>query len=105
MAVLLAEAVSLDTEKQYRYRKAPEFKFWDKVLKRGENDCWPWNAGVTPDGYGRIKWRLKPWPAHRLAYYLVYKELPEMVSHSCHAPDCCNPKHLYGRDRKVKNVD
>jgi len=31
---------------------APVTRFWDKVDKRGPDECWPWLANIEPTGYG-----------------------------------------------------
>lgn len=31
-----------------------ERRFIEKVERRGDNDCWPWTAGTTEHGYGRM---------------------------------------------------
>lgn len=29
-------------------------RFWSKVDRRGDDDCWEWTASRFPEGYGRI---------------------------------------------------
>lgn len=72
-------------------------RFWSKVNKAGDNDCWEWQAFVDPkSGYGYF-WR--PYDsrlAHRAAYeYATGNHPGEMlVMHSCDNRVCCNPNHL-----------
>jgi hypothetical protein len=76
-------------------------RFWSKVQKGAPDECWPWLAGKDWDGYGCFvvthsgnKFQLR---AHRIAYFLHYKEdpWPLLVRHLiCDNPPCCNGAHL-----------
>lgn len=75
-------------------------KFWAKVDRRADNECWPWLGAPDKNGYGQI-WdghagKMKR--AHRVSAELHYGAANErIVIHSCDNPSCCNPKHLsYG---------
>jgi len=76
-------------------------RFWMKVDRRGENECWPWIAGnITKDGYGRFYIGKRRLQAHRVAWVLARGEVPEgkCVCHNCPGgdnPACCNPAHLW----------
>ena len=125
MIVLLKGAVmdKLEKQRQYQreyYKKKKEgFVFgkagrpantpevlWNKVDKRGKDECWPWKGHLSKKGYGRFNLgrhgtRLglendSVILAHRLAFLLANGELdPDlMVLHSCDFPACCNSKHL-----------
>lgn len=82
-------------------------RFWCKVKIGGADECWHWTSGLfnDGDGYGKfavcmgahkkiIKHRYR---AHRVAYFLTHKNLPEhlCVCHTCDNPPCCNPAHLF----------
>lgn len=74
-------------------------RFHEKVLRRGEDECWPWIAGTTHDGYGRIfagKGAKSPLRAHVVAFELEHGPVPSglHVLHACDNPRCCNPGHL-----------
>lgn len=75
-------------------------QFWGKVERRAPNECWPWTAGRTVDGYGRLKWRERKLLSHRVAFALTHNWHPEylppeqLILHSCDNPRCCNPAHL-----------
>ena len=71
-------------------------RFWSKVEKRGDDECWGWNAQKRWDGYGRFVLKRKPMWAHRVSYELHHGPIPKgmHVLHSCDTPACTNPKHL-----------
>ncbi|NBV95363.1 MAG: hypothetical protein EBR90_01040 [Actinobacteria bacterium] len=88
-------------------------KFWAKVDRRNDDECWPWLGAPDKDGYGQI-WdgnvgKMKR--AHRISAELHYgKSQGQIVIHSCDNPSCCNPAHLsYGttlenqKDKVAKN--
>lgn len=96
------------------YKKSATIKeqeFWEKVDKRGPDECWPWTGSDNGNGYGRIGDEY----AHRLSYKLHRGPIPDgiEVCHSCDANyppgdtsyRCCvNPAHLFEGTRQ-DNVD
>jgi hypothetical protein len=76
-------------------------RFWQKVDRRGVDDCWPWKASKFKQGYGRFSLKGRRLKAHRVAYALTYGELPTwtvdrgiVIRHRCDNKICCNPAHL-----------
>lgn len=76
-----------------------EARFRAKVDVRGPDDCWPWTASVTGEGYGSISLGTRAegnTHAHRVAYLLDVGPLPVAhdIHHRCGNRRCCNPAHL-----------
>lgn len=74
-------------------------RFWDKVEKRGPEECWPWQGSKSRIGYGAtFTWDGEKrfcFPAHRVAWALANQTEPgQVVMHSCDNRLCCNPAHL-----------
>jgi len=72
-------------------------RFWGKVIKSGSEDCWPWTAALTHDGYGRFGWGGTTHISHRIAFRMEVGEIPEglCACHSCDNRKCCNPNHIW----------
>jgi hypothetical protein len=85
-------------------------RFWSKVDRRGEDECWPWIAGRSGgrggESYGTLRvgslkddTRRQEY-AHRIAFCLDrgidIDALPDgvVIRHSCDFGLCCNPRHL-----------
>lgn len=79
-------------------------RFWTKVDKRGEDECWPWKGARTPGGYGQMglglprrKGRPQTQMATHISLAIVGKARPSkghVAMHLCDKPWCVNPKHL-----------
>jgi len=77
--------------------KTIEERFWEKVDKRSQKQCWLWKAGLSAKGYGAFRIGSVQTTAHRVAYQLTHGEiLPGLVvCHHCDVPNCVNPSHLF----------
>jgi hypothetical protein len=73
-----------------------ERRFWDKVDRRGPDDCWPWKAGRDKDGYGRFA-AGRTTRAHRYSWEVHNGPIPVgfLALHRCDNPPCVNPAHLF----------
>ena len=67
-------------------------RFWAKVNKKGDNECWEWQAYTDKNGYGQFQSR----SAHRCSYSMCNGDIPDglIVRHKCDNPPCVNPNHL-----------
>jgi hypothetical protein len=75
----------------------PEIRFWKKVNKLSDNECWEWQGCRHPIGHGRfVPSTGKHIYAHRFSYELVNGKIPNglVIHHKCFNPPCVNPAHL-----------
>jgi hypothetical protein len=79
-------------------------RFWSKVDKRGDDECWKWNGCKTRKGAGifcaNINDKNKNITAHHISYFIKYNidafTIP--MEKLCETIGCCNPDHY-----KIKN--
>ncbi len=78
-------------------RKTPEERFWEKVDRRGPEDCWDWRGGTT-NGYGSFGYsEARRLLAHRFAYELLVGPIPDgahLHHFKCERRICVNPAHV-----------
>lgn len=81
--------------------------FFSKVdIGKTIDECWLW-TGATRNGYGCLKHNCKLLSAHRLAYVIRYRQIPErrIICHKCDVRLCCNPHHLYAGTPSQNRID
>lgn len=73
-----------------------EERFWAKVDRRGDQECWEWQAYIEPRGYGRFRGGGRRQLAHRYAYELLVGPIPDglHIDHLCRNRRCVNPAHM-----------
>ncbi len=76
-----------------------ERRFWGKVNRQADNECWEWvGAGAkTKHGYGRINVGGRMRQVTHIAWELTYGNPPPaevVMRHTCDSHVCVNPRHL-----------
>lgn len=74
-------------------------RFWLKVDKKDQNNCWNWTACRDNHGYGNFRIGGRSGAAekaHRVAAALSFEDFDAKSHylHSCDNRSCCNPLHL-----------
>jgi len=80
-------------------RRTIEERFWPKVNRAADDECWVWEAAIHTSGYGAIGEGGKHGRmlmAHRVAYELLVGPIPVglELDHLCRNRRCVNPSHL-----------
>lgn len=88
-------------------------RFWSKVDKRSDDECWVWRGtkAQKPNreglAYGSYSAAGKSVRAHRFAFHVSTGVDPAdlVVMHSCDNPSCVNPGHLKLGTIQDNNLD
>lgn len=84
-------------------------RFWSKVDRRGDDECWPFSDLRSDIGYGFIWDGFRTVGAHCFSLALIGKRAApgQHVDHLCRNPACVNPSHLEivtGRENTLRGV-
>lgn len=76
-----------------------EVRFWERVDRRADSECWNWTGSVGTGGYGRFFNRCdrSAIRAHRLSMAIAGRLVQDgemVVDHICRNRLCVNPAHL-----------
>lgn len=89
-------------------------RYWAKVDRRGDDECWLWTASTFRNGYGQFRiqqpggdGKQQTCLAHRMAWQLSHGPVPagQSVLHTCDVRRCQNPKHLFLGDHTANMRD
>lgn len=74
-------------------------RFWAKVVRDPETECWEWTGSRGARGYGHFYFKRGPArmeAAHRVAYRHLVGPIPSgmELDHLCRNTSCVNPAHL-----------
>lgn len=74
-------------------------RFWIKVSRGSESDCWEWRAARSRSGYGLFRVGgagTSPVNAYLVAYEIMVGAIPDgaFLDHLCRNRLCVNPSHL-----------
>ena len=74
-----------------------EQRFWRRVIKSPDNDCWDWAGSKSAQGYGWFWNGSGMTRASRVSWQIHYGDIPTgmCICHHCDNPVCANPHHLY----------
>lgn len=84
-------------------------RFWTKVSRPQDTDCWIWTGGKNNKGYGQFRpgGMSEKRLSHRLAYEDRNGPIPAgmVIMHACDNPACVNPDHLSAGTEKQNMTD
>lgn len=98
-------ASGVKNENFHRGRRGQDWHSDERLIRRlasgldsaEDGRCWLWTKATNRSGYGLFGGNSTSYLAHRLAFRLSGKEIPQGfgVLHTCDTPGCINPSHLY----------
>ena len=85
-----------------------KYRFFDKVIKAGNYECWEWKGSTSKNGYGNMNvGKGVVISAHRISYMIEFGDIPDgkVILHICDNKKCVNPNHLRARSSKENAHD
>lgn len=83
-------------------------RFWAKVDRRGDDECWPWLGSKDEHGYGQIWVNGRKVKAAKVAWELANRAafpVGKYACHSCDNPNCVNATHIWPGTPKDNMLD
>jgi hypothetical protein len=75
-------------------------------IKKNESGCWIWQKNTNNGIYGKLRFKIKWYTAHRAAYEAFVGPIGDkFVCHKCDIKLCCNPEHLFLGTQKENMKD
>ncbi len=113
-AIKTSQEIAMESEKNVPTSKrayksipksdgTPEGAFWARTGSTDENGCMIWTGAKFEAGYGLIVWDGKSMPAHRVAWWLRFREELEdsRLTNKCGNRLCVNVEHWHKDNKQV----
>ena len=62
-----------EQEKSFQLTEKEASRFWKKVDRKSEGECWPWLGSKSGAGYGSMYLRGKSVRAHRISWSIYHQ--------------------------------
>lgn len=85
-----------DWDRWLHREREVQARFWSKVDRPDDEECWLWTGNRNPNGYGMWKLEGVQRSVHLWSYEWMVGPVPEglEIDHKCRVRHCLNPRHL-----------